>query len=151
MAHPRLLPSACAVLLALSAQAADIWRYKDANGVWQFSDRPVPGAEKVGSAPRPASRTDAPAAAAAPSPAVAAAAAAKDAAAAKQSAQQVKMDVVAVRAQHCKKATENYEQAIASSRIYKPDAQGNPQYLDADQIDAYRIAARTEMQQLCAK
>lgn len=149
MSHLRLLPSACALLLALSAQAGDIWRYKDANGVWQFSDRPVPGAEKVGSTPRPAARSDA--APATPSPAAATAATAQDSAAAKKAAQQVKADVAAVRAEHCKKATENYEQAIASSRIYKPDAQGNPQYLDADQIDAYRIAARTEMQQLCAK
>jgi hypothetical protein len=151
MAHPRLLLSACAVLLALSAQAADVWRYKDANGIWQFTDRPVPGAEKVTSLPRAAARHDAATATTEPSPAIAAAAAAKDSAAAKKSAQQVKADVSAVRADHCKKATENYEQSVASARIYKPDAQGNPQYLDADQIDAYRIAARTEMQQLCAK
>ena len=151
MIHRRLLLSLCAVLLAVSAPAADIWRYKDANGVWQFSDRPVPGAEKVGSTPRPAARPEAASAAPTPSPAVAAAAAAKDSAAAKKAAQQVKTDVAAVRAEHCKKATENYEQAVASSRIYKPDSQGNPQYLDADQIDAYRIAARTEMQHLCAK
>jgi hypothetical protein len=150
MAHPRLLLSACAAMLALSVQAADIWRYKDANGIWQFTDRPVPGAEKVTSLPRAAARYDA-AATTEPSPAVAAAAAAKDSAAAKKSAQQVKTDVAAVRADHCRKATENYEQSVASARIYKPDAQGNPQYLDADQIDAYRIAARTEMQQLCAK
>jgi len=150
MAHPRLLLSACAAMLALSVQAADIWRYKDANGIWQFTDRPVPGAEKVTSLPRAAARYDA-AATTEPSPAVAAAAAAKDSAAAKKSAQQVKTDVAAVRADHCKKATENYEQSVASARIYKPDAQGNPQYLDADQIDAYRIAARTEMQQLCVK
>jgi hypothetical protein len=150
MAHPRLLLSACAAMLALSVQAADIWRYKDANGIWQFTDRPVPGAEKVTTLPRAAARYDA-AATTEPSPAVAAAAAAKDSAAAKKSAQQVKTDVAAVRADHCKKATENYEQSVASARIYKPDAQGNPQYLDADQIDAYRIAARTEMQQLCAK
>lgn len=145
MAHPRLLLSACAVLLALSAQAADVWRYKDANGIWQFTDRPVPGAEKVTSLPRAAARP------AATTPAVTATAPAIDTAAAKRSAQQVKTDVAAVRADHCKKATENYEQSVASARIYKPDAQGNPQYLDADQIDAYRIAARTEMQQLCAK
>ena len=38
-------------LLALSAQAQDskrdLWTWKDANGVTQFSDRPVPGARKI--------------------------------------------------------------------------------------------------------
>jgi hypothetical protein len=46
-------------LLAVGAGvlAAETWRWKDANGVWQYSDRPVPGAEKVilPSAPKPGS------------------------------------------------------------------------------------------------
>jgi hypothetical protein len=53
---------ACFLLLALGAAtlpAAETWRWRDANGVIHFSDRPVPGAERVelGSAPRPGSTT----------------------------------------------------------------------------------------------
>lgn len=43
--------------IALTAGAADIWRWKDANGVTHYSDSPVPGAERV-NVPR-APRTDA--------------------------------------------------------------------------------------------
>ncbi len=41
--------------IALTAGAADIWRWKDANGVVHYSDSPVPGAERmnVQRAPRP--------------------------------------------------------------------------------------------------
>jgi len=45
----------CAGLTA--AQAADVWRWKDANGVVHYSDVQVPGAERVAvhSAPKPGS------------------------------------------------------------------------------------------------
>jgi hypothetical protein len=35
--------------VALAAGAADVWRWKDANGVTHYSDMPVPGAERVSS------------------------------------------------------------------------------------------------------
>ena len=42
--------------VALAASAADIWRWRDADGVVHYSDTPVPGAElvKVGGSPPPA-------------------------------------------------------------------------------------------------
>jgi len=47
--NTRVLLLGC--LLALSAQAQEtrreLWKWKDANGVTQYSDRPVPGATKV--------------------------------------------------------------------------------------------------------
>lgn len=47
--NKRVLLLGC--LLAVSAQAQDskreLWTWKDANGVTQYSDRPVPGAKKV--------------------------------------------------------------------------------------------------------
>ncbi len=53
--------------IALSASAADIWRWKDADGVVHYSDSPVPGAERItvgGSAPRPDATSPPPAPAA---------------------------------------------------------------------------------------
>ena len=35
------------MLVALSAGAAELWRWKDADGVMHYSDRPVPGAERI--------------------------------------------------------------------------------------------------------
>ena len=35
------------MLIALSASAAEMWRWKDADGVTHYSDRPVPGAERI--------------------------------------------------------------------------------------------------------
>lgn len=51
---------ACFLMLCLSAagaQAADVWRWKDANGVVHYSDVQVPGAERIAvqSAPKPGS------------------------------------------------------------------------------------------------
>jgi hypothetical protein len=55
--------------VALAASAADIWRWKDADGVVHYSDIPVPGAERVivsGSTPRPGNSAPAPAVVAPP-------------------------------------------------------------------------------------
>ena len=131
-----------ALSLPLATQAADIYRYKDAAGNWQYSDKPVPGAQRVGplvrSTPASASSDDKAEAEKAP------AAEAKG----KVSAT-VQQDVAKLRAEDCKKATEAYEQSISSARLYKPGADGEPEFLDADQIDAYRAAAHTEMDRLC--
>ena len=71
--NTRVLLLGC--LLALSVQAQEtrreLWKWKDANGVTQYSDRPVPGATKVEmytSAPAaaPAARPPAPVSAAGP-------------------------------------------------------------------------------------
>lgn len=35
------------MLIALSAGAAEMWRWKDADGVMHYSDRPMPGAERI--------------------------------------------------------------------------------------------------------
>lgn len=44
----RLIASFLLCCVALSAGAAEIWRWKDANGVVHYSDQPMPGAERMG-------------------------------------------------------------------------------------------------------
>ncbi len=34
-------------VFALTAGAAEVWRWKDANGTWHYQDSPAPGAERV--------------------------------------------------------------------------------------------------------
>lgn len=43
----RQLASFLMFAVALSAGAAEIWRYKDADGQWHYSDSRTPGAERV--------------------------------------------------------------------------------------------------------
>jgi hypothetical protein len=69
--NTRLLLFGCLLALSVQAQESkrDMWTWKDANGVTQFSDRPVPGARKItinSSSPAPVAgpATSAPAAAA---------------------------------------------------------------------------------------
>lgn len=144
MTTTRTLLMLLALGLPLSTQAADIYRYKDAAGNWQYSDKPVPGAQRVGplvrSTPANGSTDKA-----------AAQTAGSTSAATDKISQKVQQDVAKVRAEHCKKATEAYEQSISTARLYKAGANGEPEYLDADQIDAYRAAAHTEMDKLCGK
>jgi hypothetical protein len=48
--------------VALTAGAAEIWRWKDANGVVHYSDNPVPGAERIiVNTPRPSGSGEPPA------------------------------------------------------------------------------------------
>src|SRR5512139_3400485 len=61
----RLLLLGCLVALSVQAQETkrELWTWKDANGVTQYSDRPVPGAKRVElatSAPPPAAAAPAP-------------------------------------------------------------------------------------------
>ena len=65
--------AAAGLLLPLLASAeGEIYRWKDANGTWHYSDQPHPGAELVKSARKPPGATTAPARAAVPAPAAAA-------------------------------------------------------------------------------
>jgi hypothetical protein len=54
----RQLASFLLIALALPAAAAEVWRWKDANGVVHYSDQPVSGAERMnlGSTPAPTSQ-----------------------------------------------------------------------------------------------
>jgi hypothetical protein len=49
----RLIASFLLCSFALTAGAAEIWRWTDANGVVHYSDQPVPGAVRVNTAPAP--------------------------------------------------------------------------------------------------
>ena len=58
----RKLVALLSMLTAVSALAADMWRWRDADGVVHYSDRPVPGAERMSVStptpdPQPVSQT----------------------------------------------------------------------------------------------
>jgi Domain of unknown function (DUF4124) len=65
----RQIAALLSMLIALSANGAEMWRWKDADGIVHYSDRPVPGAERMdvlsrqkttSDIPKPAARVVAP-------------------------------------------------------------------------------------------
>jgi len=128
-------------LLAATAQAGDIYRWKDANGSWHYSDQPVPGAERVGSSSRyvkPSSESEARPAATATTSTT-------------PTVDKVREDVATMKAGKCKEAQENYQQTINSRRLYRAGPKGEQVFLNDEEIDAARVTARANMEYYCGK
>ncbi|HEY2418414.1 MAG TPA: hypothetical protein VGH84_10890, partial [Steroidobacteraceae bacterium] len=68
--------------------------------------------------------------------------------AAKQAVQQ---DVAQTRADQCKKATTDYNQAVDARRIYKPGANGEREYLSDADADQQRLNLRLAMEAVCGQ
>jgi hypothetical protein len=146
----RILAIAVALAGAASAAHADVYRWIDAQGRVQYSDRWVPGSTLIKtSSPRnpsaePPAQTDQQKLAA------------SNANIAQQQAQReteqtVKQDVAANRAEQCKHATDAYEKAVQSRRMYKEGKNGEREYVSDEEADAYRAKLLTERKQVCGK
>jgi hypothetical protein len=129
---------------------ADIYRWKDAQGIYHYSDQWVPGSELIKSSnkQRPAPVADSGNASASSSSVSDEPPADTPSAA---SAQAVKSDMAKIREQQCKQATEAYNNAIRARRLYKEDKNGQRTYVSDAEIDAYRLQVRSEMDKVCAK
>lgn len=137
-------------LVATGAFAAgEVYRWKDADGTWHYSDQPHPGAELLRGAQRPL-----PIPADAPPPAPPAPA--PDASTAdplpvsQDVADQVRAEAATAKTGQCKKAEERYTTAINARRIYKTDAEGNRVYLTDAELDAQRLQARAARDLACS-
>lgn len=138
------------LLTALAAQAGDIYRWKDANGLWHYADQPVPGAERMASTSRgvsPRNESSPPTATPAPRSAPAATPTAGNT----EAAQKVREDVAASKAGKCKDAQASYEQTVTARRLFKKGEDGEPQYLNDEETEAARVAARSTMEYYCGK
>jgi hypothetical protein len=132
----------------LGTAQADIWRWKDAQGVYHYSDQWVPGSELIkankvrpagseADKPAPTATSTTPTSTSSPPPAEAAARA-------------VKADVAKAREQQCKDAKDRYDKAIHARRIFKADEKGERQYMSDADADSVRLQARTDMELACA-
>jgi hypothetical protein len=132
-------------IVAAGAGQGDIYRWKDPQGNWHYSDQPQPGAELVRGTRKP------PSAAPAAAPTVAGTTAATTAPAATdpKTAEQVRQDVAAAQDENCKKADEAYNKAVQARRMYKIDAQGVKTYLTDAELDETRLNARTQRDAVC--
>ncbi len=145
----RILTLTAAIFVTASALAAgDIYRWKDSNGTWHYSDQPQPGAELVVRASRPVNSGEASQSASAPAPAPSVETAGplpvSDAVAA-----QVRQEAAATKTKQCKEAEETYQKAITARGITKTDEAGNKVFMTDAEIDAYRLAARSYRDQTC--
>lgn len=123
--------------------AGEIYRWKDANGIWHYADQPQPGAELVSGRrpPAPPPPATAPAAqepATAPLPPVS-----------NEVARAVRQEAAAVKADQCSKAEEAYQKAIQARRMFRTDEQGNRTYLSDAELDAARLQARSARDLAC--
>jgi hypothetical protein len=144
----RILASAAVLIGAMTAAHADVYRWTDAQGHVQYSDRWVPGSTLIKGTSHYPGAQQAPAATEQPKVASSNATPTQQQ---REVEQTVKHDVAATRAEQCKKATEAYEKAIASRRLYKEGKDGEREYISDTDADAYRAKLLSDRQQLCGK
>jgi hypothetical protein len=146
----KILSFTAALLIAGSALAGgEIWRWKDANGTWHYSDQPQAGAELVRRAGRPATAADSPSPAAmpkAPSPAMTDSGSSP---VSNEVAAQVRQEAASAKTDQCKKADEAYQKAVQARRIYKTDESGNKVFMSDAEIDSARLQARSTRDVAC--
>ena len=142
--------AAAPLVLSLLIGAGEVYRWKDGNGVWHYSDQPQPGAELVKSA-RLSSAT--PGGSTPPPPPPAARAEAPPPGLPEltpQVASQVRQEAATAKAEQCKKAETGYQQAVQARRMYKTDDKGNRVFLNEAELDAARLQARSARDLACA-
>lgn len=138
-----------------SAAHADVYRWVDEHGGVHYSDQWVPGSEVIKSkTSRPAPSADS---TARHSPEVQKPLSSDSASnqPADQNAQKaVKQDLAKAREQQCKDAKDRYQKAIDARRIFKASDSkakdsGDRQYLSDEEVEAYRVQARKDMDEVC--
>lgn len=124
--------------------SAVVYKWIDAQGKVMYGDRPPDGVhaevvELLGT--HTASNNSA-----RPAPA----SSAKAAAAAKDDAQHaVDEDVAATRDKQCAAAQERYKKLIEGRKLYKAGADGQHEFLTAEQIDTERVNAKRDVDTIC--
>jgi hypothetical protein len=142
------------LLFAAGLAHADVWGWQDAEGKWQYSDRPREGAKLIrsgGTGSRVGSSSDGSTAAV---PGAANDTSAQGAAIAERlesesAARAVAADLDKKRAEQCKAATERYDKMIASRRVYREQTKGERNYLTEVELSQARVDAKKERDAAC--
>ena len=133
------------VLFAAGLAHADVWGWQDAEGKWQYSDRPREGAKLI--------RSGGSSAAAVPGAAndtSAQGAAIAERLESESAARAVAADLDKKRAEQCKEATERYDKMIATRRLFREKTAGEREYLTEAELSQARVDARKERDAACA-
>ena len=152
MRHTTIFAAIAGVLTCVTAQAGDVYKYVDERGNTLYTDKPMPGAERVTTvAPRPPE-------AAARSYAAQQSASNNQLASSNQRiaqgqdnqrvASNVAKDLAASRAERCKAARENYTKTIQSMRMYR-EKDGKREYLTEAELTQARVDANRNVETIC--
>lgn len=148
----RTLIFTAAIVGAMPYAHADVYRWTDAKGQVQYSDRWVPGSTLIKTTtPHNAASSSTSSTQSEQDKLAASNQAIGEQLAQRETQRAVQQDVAASRAEQCKKATEAYQKSIDSRRLYKADEKGERQYLSDGEMDAYRAKLLSERQQVCGK
>jgi hypothetical protein len=142
----------CAVLWNV-AQAGDVYKYVDERGNTLYTDRPMPGAVKVSSGsvrpPDVAERSYAAQQAAANQQLSSSNQRISQSKDDQRVAANVQKDLEASRVERCKKAREQYTNAINSQRLYRQDKDGNRVYLTDAELSQARLDSAKAVDSIC--
>lgn len=139
-----------AVAAATPITQADVYKWVDAQGRVHYTDRPVPGAERVSTTTRLPASDAAVAAAAAEREKLKATQTQVQAQQAQVTTQQaVQQDVASARAEQCRAAREKYDRAVRARRMFRTNANGEREWLSDTAANAERVTAKTELDQAC--
>jgi len=127
---------------------SDIYRWKDSQGIYHYSDQWVPGSELIKSARQHSSATEPEAPHTAPEPADSPGTAPAETPSA-ETTQAVRQDLAKTREKQCKDARDTYQKAIQARRIFKTGKNGEREYISDTEADAYRAQVRTAMDEVC--
>jgi hypothetical protein len=144
------------LLMAGAFAAGEVYRWKGPDGIWHYSDQPRPGAELVrrdGSYARSQTGTEPESVRAAATPIASQPQSAPPAdeslPVSPEVAAEVRAKAEANRAEQCKQAEANYQDALTKRRFYRTDEKGNRVYLTEAEADAYRLQARAARDLAC--
>jgi len=165
--RPRLRAAAAGAVLLLLGVAvhADVYKWIDAEGHVHFTDRPPPtdgrlvsigqtartvtlnGAEATPEATKPGPADLSAAATPKPTPLPPP----TDSASLARLKASVAADVAARDAIACQTARERYQQYVSARRLYRTGEQSDRQYLSDAEMEAARIQARHDVEELCGQ
>ena len=143
-----LLLTLAAAPLAAGTAIADVYKYTDAKGNVQYTDKPpsLP-AERLNVQSQ---RSDVVANQERPQPTAQPAANPPPSTAASRAEQREADDLNAKdKAQRCIKARERYDRYMNSQKLYEQNDKGERRYLDSAELDAARASAKASMEVMC--
>jgi hypothetical protein len=152
MRHTTILAVITGVLTCVTAQAGDVYKYVDERGNTLYTDKPMPGAERVTTvAPRPPE-------AAARSYAAQQSATNNQLSSSNERiaqgqdnqriASNVAKDLAASRAERCTKAREQYTKTIQTMSMYRM-RDGKREYLTEAELTQARVDANRTVETIC--
>jgi uncharacterized protein DUF4124 len=127
---------------ACTLARADVYRWKDEQGIIHYSDVWVPGSVVIKTTVRPHNETAA-------TPAGPAGTRGAEQVSDQANSLAMKQDLAKARDQQCAWAKDRYMKAITSRRVYKEGKDGERNYMSDADADAYREQARKDVEQAC--